>query len=406
MSAFDVAAIRQQFPVTERMLYLDSAHQSPLPSSVRAAIDAFLDEGSATGGPKGIWLRRVEEVRARVARLLNCCPREIAFTKNTSEGLNVAAHALPLASGDNVLMIEGDHPNNAYAWLNRRRRGVEVRMIPLATPVATAETFAPCVDTRTRVISLSHVSFHAGQRHDIAGIGRLCAERGIHLVVDAMQSVGVLSVDVRAMGISMLAAGCHKGLLVPQGLGVLYAKKGLHCLPPAYLALAGLADPPQDLIARPDDLAARRDAGRFELGNLNLPGIHALGAALDLISGIGVANIEEHVLTLGDRLIERVDALGIALVGPRARADRSHIYVLGLAADAWLAHFEENRVRVSPERDGIRISFGMFNTVDDVDRVAEIIRQRIHTGSPRAAHGPILACRAGVSASRKPLRRA
>lgn len=373
-AGFDVAAVREDFPVTRRLLYLDSAHQTPLSRTVRQALDAFHDEGLEMAGPKSTWLARVEETRRRVARLLNASPHEIAFTKNTSEGLNIAACALPLAPGDNVLMIEGDHPNNAYAWLNQRRRGVEVRMVPLSGEAATATTFAAHVDQRTRAISLSHVTFHAGHRHDVADIGRFCRSRGIHLVVDAMQSVGVVPVDVKAMGVSMLAAGCHKGLLVPQGLGFVYVKDELDLLPPPYLALAGLERPPADLVARPDDLELRRDAGRFELGNLNLPGLHALAASLELISRIGVANIEAHVLALGERLIDHLDALRIGLVGPRARKHRSHIYVLALPAEPWLDYLAESRVRVSPERDGIRVSFGLFNTIEDVDRLATILR--------------------------------
>lgn len=378
--AVELAALREEFPVTRRMLYLDSAHQTPLCRTVRKALDAFHDEGLEMGGPKNTWLARAEETRARVARLLNASPHEIAFTKNTSEGLNIAASSLPLAPGDNVLMIEGDHPNNAYAWLNQRRRGVEVRMVPLESEVATAATFAPRVDERTRAISLSHVTFHAGHRHDLADIGRFCGARGIHLVVDAMQSVGVLPVDVEAMGISMLAAGCHKGLLVPQGLGFLYVKEGIELLPPAYLALAGLARPPADLVARPGDLEVRRDAHRFELGNLNLPGVHALAASLDLICRVGVRNIGAHVLSLGDRLIAHLDALGIGLVGPRARQHRSHIYVLALPVAEWVDYLTENGVRVSPERDGVRVSFGLFNTIEDVDRLAAILRARLVRG--------------------------
>lgn len=373
---FDVSAVRSEFPVTKRMLYLDSAHQAPLPRSVRAALDDFHAEGSETAGPKPVWLGRVEATRERVAKLLNAAPDEIAFTKNTSEGLNIAANAVPLTAGDNVLLIEGDHPNNAYAWLNLRRKSVEVRFIPLTTEVATADTFAPHVDSRTRVISLSHVTFHAGHRHDIVGIGKLAQQGGIHLVVDAMQSVGVLPVDVKAMGVSALAAGCHKGLLVPQGLGILYVKDGLDDLQPAYLAMSGIANPPADYIARPDDVALRKDAGRFELGNLNLPGLHALSASIDLISGIGVDNIEKHVLMLGDRLIERMDAQGIRLVGPRTRGNRSHIYVLDLPVAEWAGYFADNQVRVSAERDGVRISFAMFNTIEDVDQLAKIIQSR------------------------------
>ncbi len=373
---FDLSALRGEFPVTKRMLYLDSAHQTPLAGSVRAALNDFYAEGHETAGPKPVWLRRVEQTRERVAKLLNAAPSEIAFTKNTSEGLNIAANGVPLEAGDNVLMIEGDHPNNAYAWLNLRRKGVEVRFIRLATEVATADTFAPHVDSRTRVISLSHVTFHAGHRHDVGSIGKLCQQHGIYLIVDAMQSVGVLPVDVKKMEISVLAAGCHKGLLVPQGLGILYVKDGLDDLQPTYLAMASLANPPADYIARSDELALRKDAGRFELGNLNLADLHALNASIDLISRVGVGNIEQHVLTLGDRLIEHMDAQGIRLVGPRTRENRSHIYVLDLPVAEWSEYFAQNQVRVSPERDGIRISFAMFNTIEEVDQLAEIIRRR------------------------------
>lgn len=376
---FDVAAVRNDFPVTKRMLYLDSAHQTPLAGCIRAALNDFYSEGHESAGPKPLWLRRVEQTRERVAKLLNAAPSEIAFTKNTSEGLNIAANAIPLVAGDNVLLIEGDHPNNAYAWLNLKRKGVEIRFVPIKSEVATAETFQPYIDARTKVISLSHVTFHAGHRNDIASVGTLCQQRGIYLVVDAMQSVGVIPVDVKQFRVSVLASGCHKGLLVPQGLGILYVKAGLDELQPVYLAMAGLANPPADYIATPQDLALRGDAGRFELGNLNLPDLHALSASLDLIASIGVDSIEQHVLTLGDRLIEHLDRQGIKLVGPRSRQRRSHIYVLDLPVSEWLDYFNQNQVRVSPERDGIRISFGIFNTVDDVDQVAQIIQRGFKT---------------------------
>lgn len=371
----DLASVRLDFPVNARMLYLDSAHQTPLATSVRAALDAFYNEANETAGPKVVWLRRVEEIRERVATLLGASADELAFTKNTSEGLNIAANAIPLRSGDNVLMVEGDHLNNVCAWLNLARKGVEVRFIKLESEVANAEMFAPYVDDRTRVICLSHVTFHAGHRHDLKSIGELCARRGLYFVVDAMQSVGVIPVDVKALGISMLAAGCHKGLLVPQGLGILYVDNTLDELQPAYLAMAGLANPSADLVANPKDLALRKGAGRFELGNLNLSCIHALSAALDIVTGVGVDQIEKHILALGDRLITHIDPLGIKLVGPRTRANRAHIYVLDLPANQWLDYFSQNQVRVSPEREGIRISFGVFNTLGDVDQLASIIRR-------------------------------
>jgi cysteine desulfurase / selenocysteine lyase len=373
---FDIVTARREFPVVQRMLYLDSAHQTPLASSVRAALDRFYDEGEQFGGPKPIWLDRVEEVRARVARLIGADASEIAFTKNTSEGLNIAAQAIPFRPGDNVLMVEGDHPNNAYAFLNLRRKGVEVRFVPLRGETATADTFADHIDPRTRAISLSHVTFHAGHRFDIEGIGALARDKGLYFVIDAMQSAGVVPIDVTANGASLIAFGCHKGLYVPQGLGVLYVRKGLTELTPAYMAVAGLARPPQDLIARADNMELRADAGRFEVGNFNIPDIHALAASLTLIERIGVAAINTHLLDLGDHLIRRLDALGIRLVGPRAHEHRSHIYVLDLPGDGWTDYLASQNVRISPERDGIRVSFGLFNTAEEIDRLIEIIRAR------------------------------
>lgn len=174
----------------------------------------------------------------------------------------------------------------------------------------------------------------------------------------------------------MIATGCHKGLLVPQGLGILYCNRTLSELAPTYLALASIVNPPADLIARPDELTLHSGAKRFEIGNYNLPDLHALAASLDFIFSIGIEKIAEHVLDLGDRLIDHMDRQGIRIVGPRARDHRSHIYVLDLPAEDWLEYFANNQVRVSPERDGIRISFAMFNTADEVDQLAEIIRRR------------------------------
>lgn len=375
ISTEKLAAVREEFPVTRRMLYLDSAHQTPLSRSVRDALAAFLAEGYELAGPKPVWLRRVEHTRASVARFLNASPSEIAFTKNTSEGLNIAANAVPLRAGDNVVLVEGDHPNNAYAWLNLKRHGVEVRFVLLKDDeIATAKTFEPYVDERTRVITLSHVTFHAGQVHDLASVGKLCKERGIYFVVDAMQSVGVIPLDVKALNISVLAAGTHKGLLVPQGLGVLYVADGLDELQPTYLAMSSMASPPADYIARPDDMTVRKDAQRFEFGNVNLPDLHALDAAITLIESVGVTAIHQHVLALGDRLLSRLDELGVNVIGPRDRSQRSHIYVLTLPVAGWADYFARNDVRVSPERGGIRVSLGMFNTVDDIDRLIELIR--------------------------------
>ncbi|MER8912129.1 aminotransferase class V-fold PLP-dependent enzyme [Mesorhizobium sp. M0854] len=373
---YDVDAVRKLFPVVERMTYLDSGFQTPMSTPVKHAFEAFIKESYETAGPKSVWIDRMEEARAKVAALLNAATEEIAFTKNTSEAMNIAANALPLKAGNNVLMIHGDHPNNTYAFLNLKKKGVEVRFIPM-TEIVNADSFGPHLDANTKAISISHVAFHAGHRFDIESVGVLCKEKNLYFVVDIMQAVGVVPIDAKKVGATFIGSGTHKGLLVPQGLGLLYWDRTRTELEPAYLAAISLENPPADFIARPDDMAPAPTAGRFELGNFNLPAIHGLGAALDLINDIGIENVQAHCFDLGDRLIAGLDALNIKLVGPRDRSNRApHIYVAALPADEWIDYFASKDVRVSPERDGVRISLGMFNTGSDVDRVLDVIKER------------------------------
>lgn len=384
VALLDNAEIRAYFPAADTMLYLDAAHQTPLSGPVRARLDAFYDEAQFTAGPKSTWLARIEDVRAQLAALLGVTAEEVAFTKNTSEGLNIAAHGVSWEPGDNVVLLESEHPNNAYAWLAQRPAGIEVRQVPEDKKWADAATFAPYVDNRTRAIAISHVMFHSGQRNDIDSITELARSVGAHVVLDAMQSVGVLPVNAGNLGVAVLAAGSHKGLLVPQGLGFLYTAAPTDVLAPTYVATAGVANVRADLVAGPEPVELRPNAHRFEIGNVNLPAIHALGGALDLISSIGLPAISEHLLSLGDRLIEHLDRLGIELVGPRERKYRSHIYVLDLHNAGWPAFLADTGVRLSPVRGGLRVSFGIYNTGDDIERLADILTRGQRTLRPAA----------------------
>lgn len=372
-----IAATRALFPATEAMTYLDAGLQTPLCRPVKAALEAYIVSSFQTAGPKADWLAAAEETRAKLAAFLGAGPEDIAFCKNTSEAMNIAANALPLGPGDTVLMLEGDHPNNAYAFLNLGRKGVATRFAPM-TECVTGETFRPHLDPSVKAISLSLVTFHAGHRFDVESVGRLCAEAGIHLVVDVMQGIGVTPVNVARFAATFVGSGTHKGLLVPQGLGFLYWNRDrLPDAPPPFLAAASLAAPPTDFIARHDNLAVAPSARRFEIGNYNLPALMALGAALDLIAEVGVEEIEAHCHALGDRLIAGLDAEGIGIAGPRERSRRApHIYVVRLSAADWLPWFEARGIRVSPERDGVRVSFGMFSNEGDVDAFLAAVRAR------------------------------
>lgn len=374
--SYDVPEIRKLFPAVDKMTYLDAGFQSPLSVPVKERFEAFIASSFETAGPKSEWIAGMEAVRSQLAAFINAAPEEVAFTKNTSEAMNIAANALPLESGDEVLMLEGDHPNNAYAFLSLSRKGVETRFIPMPEVVDGA-WFEKHLSERTRVISMSLVTFHAGHLFDVESVGKMCRERGIFFVVDVMQGIGVVPVDVKKIGATFVGSGTHKGLLLPQGLGFLYWNRAAVDGQPTYMAAITLENPPADLIARNDNMQLASTARRFEIGNFNLPAILGLGGALDLIQSVGVEAIGDHCYALGDRLIVGLDRLGVELVGPRTRKDRApHIYVAALSADEWLPYFAEQNIRLSPERDGVRISLGLFSTEADIDRFLEAVEAR------------------------------
>ena len=176
----------------------------------------------------------------------------------------------------------------------------------------------------------------------------------------------------------MLASGCHKGLLVPQGLGLLYVDGSIPGLQPAYLAAAAVANAPADRRMEGLAIELRPAAGRFETGNLSLPQLHGLDAALGLIEQLGPQHIAAHVGALGQHLIGHLDRLGIGLLGARDPQQGSHIHLLDLPGPACAAYLAQNGVRVSAQPDAIRVSLAMFNTLEEVDRLAAIL-----AGAPR-----------------------
>ncbi len=383
LQRFDVAGIRRLFPIADQTLYFDSARHTPLAVPVRRALERFLAESEAHAGPKSVWLDRVERVREKMAKLIGARPEEIAFTRNTSDGLNIAANAIPFYEGDEILLNNADHPNIGSIFRYRGRNGLSMRSVDRLSTNEGLSALVGAIGPRVKAVVLSHVAFDSGFRADIEMIGQHCAANGAYWVVDGIQSVGVLPFDVDRSRISLAAFGCNKGLLTPPGLGVMYCRSGQPQLQPLYAPAVSPTSAEGDGECEGD----RDDAKRFEYGLANLPALHALDAALDLIAGIGVADIAEHVLDLGEYLSDRMAELGVGVVAGGPRARRSHICLLDLPGPGWQAYLADSRVRFSVERDGVRIAFAMFNTRHDVDRLVDLIRDRLHATGDHVRDG-------------------
>ena len=222
----DWIQVREQFPVTRRWAYFDHAAVAPLSGPAQQALHEWAADLADNGDVYySRWQRRVDEVRRLAARLLGADPLDLAFVKNTSEGIGFVAEGFPWHEGDNVILAQEEYPSNIYPWLNLAKRGVAVRMVPSRGPRILLDDLRAAIDDRTRLISLSFVEFGSGFHNDLDAVGTLCRQRGIFFFVDAIQGLGVLPLDVRQTPIDALAADGHKWLLGPEGAGLFYLRR-------------------------------------------------------------------------------------------------------------------------------------------------------------------------------------
>lgn len=365
----DIEKIRDEFPVTQNRIFFDHARVAPLPQRVRLAITKFADDACEQGTAHyPAWMQEVERVRASFARLINADTDEVAFVKNTSEGLSIVANGIAWQAGDNVVIPDIEFPANVYPWMNLKRRGVEVRFVKAVRGRVPFEQIMAQVTQRTRVVSVSSVECNSGFRNDLHRIGAFCRDKGIYFCVDAIQSLGVLPMDVKKDHIDFLAADGHKWLLSVEGLGGFYiSSRVLAEIHPAVVGWDSVVNA-RDYMAY--DFTLRPGARRFEEGSANTLSIHAFGAALDLLAEQGIANIEQRVLHLGDCILERLRERNLKVFSSTAPSERSGIVAFTGKVDLdALAGFMAERDVFWTVRDGLmRLSPHFYNTEDEVDR--------------------------------------
>ena len=370
MDALTAEQYRRNFPVTKNHIYLDHAGIATVSLPVKAAVEAFLAEsaeGAAFHYPR--WAQRIAGVRKICAQLVNAGVDEIAFIRSTSHGLSIVAEGLEWRSGDNVLFSEKDFPSNIYPWINLKSKGVEARAIPSREGRLLIEDIEKRMDSRTRLIAISSVQFSNGFRTDLKRLGTLCRKKGVLLCVDAIQSLGIIPMDVREFNIDFLAADSHKWLLGPEGIGIFYCRKELaqNMRPP----LVGWKSVQNEFDFDHPVLRLKNDAQRFEEGSQNLMGIFGLGAAIELLLEAGIANIEERVLDLGDQIIQEAGKRGFTVLTPKQREQRGGNITIADNFDPATARdaLRERGIMVNVRGGGLRVSPHFYNTAEDINAV-------------------------------------
>lgn len=367
----DIDRVRAEFPITERAVYLNHAAVGPIPRRAQQAMASAIADYlvlDRTG-----WADRDRHVRARSAALINARPDQIAFIKNTSEGLSFAANGIRWRAGDNAIVPAGDFPSVVYPWLNLADQGVEARLIEARGGRVLLDDIRAAIDGRTRAIAISTVQFKTGFRCDLAAIGALCRAHDLLFVVDGIQSLGALGCDVQSCGIDVLAADAHKWLMGPQGTGIFYCSdRALERLAVRTVGWLSVKEPFQFL----PQIDLLPDARRFEPGSDNTIGIFGLGGTLDLIAELGIGAIEARVLSLTDLLCDGLARKGYHVRSPRGACERSGIVIFDSAAhptDVIFQRLTAERVMVSVRGGGIRVSPHYYNTEAEIAQVLDLL---------------------------------
>src|SRR5687768_397183 len=216
--------LRALFPITERAVYLNHAAVSPPPTTTIQAVEAQLRDVHENGSLNFLsWLDVKERARELLARLLGARAEQVAFVRNTSDALSTVANGLAWKAGDNIVTFSREFPSNIYPWLRIRDVfGVEVRMCEERNGRLDLDELIALIDDKTRLVAISQIQFASGFRTDLERIGRAARAHDALLVVDVIQGLGVVPIDVQSELVDVAAAACHKWLLTPEGVGLLY----------------------------------------------------------------------------------------------------------------------------------------------------------------------------------------
>ncbi len=383
---------KEEWPVLSTMTFLDAACVSFAPQRAVRAVKEFADmtarQDEANSSAHHIAMDSLRhKAYVEAAKLLNADIEEIALVESTSHGLNIAATSLKLEPGDNIITTNLEFIQVALPWCAvRKEKDIEIRVCAPKDSRFDVEDFAALVDERTRMIVMSTVEWCNGWKMDLKKIGDFCKEKGIWLVVDAVQQLGVLEMDVKSFHVDMISAGGHKWLNSPYGTGVLYINKEL--LPkiqPVYWGYLNVETPPEGWggywerqnSKAVDDWKFVDSARRFEIGGTsNYCGAIALGESLGLVNEIGIKVIEDRIKEISTYCMDRIEEIGGTLITHRDIEHRSGIVIARLYDDVELdrkvlkaLHARKIFIaqRFTDYVGGFRISCQYFNTKEDID---------------------------------------
>lgn len=403
MSALNAAQLRADFPILQTqmrgkpLVYLDTAASAQKPGVVIDAVANFYRNENANIH-RGLYelsekaTLRFEAAREKVRELLGAAEaREIVFTRNATEAINLVAWSWGrsnIGPGDEVLITALEHHANLVPWQQLcAERGARLRVAPVSDDgELELDVCESLLGRRTKIIAAAHVSNAIGARLPVKKLAGLAQARGIPLLLDGAQAAPRFPVNVRELGADFYAVSGHK-LYGPTGIGALYARAELLDSMPPWQTGGGMIE--RVSFERSSFAPA---PVRFEAGTPDIAGAVGLAAAVDYLRGVGLARIEQHEAALLAEAVMRLREIpGLRIIGGGEQQtgvisfvlDGVHPHDVGAVLDAEGVAIRAGHHCAQPlmKRLGVtataRVSFGLYNTGEDIERLAAALRRCI-----------------------------
>jgi len=367
----------EYFPHLKKgIIYFNHAASGPVSSVLKDEFNFLLKENSEGNIISYYSFKeKVDDSKELLGEMLNCSADRVAFTDNTSNGLNILAQGVRWKKGDRILLNDAEFPTNVYPFLNLEEQGVEIDFVKSKDGIVTAEDVISAVKPGTRLISISYVQFLSGYRVDLKKIGKYCKENEIIFSVDAIQGLGAVTLDVEECNVNYLSCGTQKWMLGVQGLAFIYIDKDLQnmikTVPLGWLSVSNA----WDFLDYKIDL--KSSASRYQSGTLNTFGIFAFNTSLNLFKKFGFKNIEQQILCNTFYFNKLLSDSGFEPVLLNC-AEENISGIVSFKSDnseKIFNHLTEKNIICSERLGYIRLSPHFYNTKNDIDKVVAEIRK-------------------------------
>ena len=372
------------FELNPNLVHLNHAGVAPWPRATVKAVTQFAYENASWSTRRyDTWLHEEQELRELGRWLVDAESKdEIAFLKNTSEGISAVAFGLDWQAGDNLVLAQGEFPSNRIPWeAVAKRHSIEIRWVDVNATETPEQALLEQVDSRTRVLTTSSVHYASGLKMDLSLLGQALHDTPTLFCVDAIQSLGAHSLSVRESRIDFLAADAHKWMLGPEGIALfwvrpeLYERLNLSQYGWHMVARAGQYDEATWEVAP--------DARRFECGSLNTLGIYALRASLELLHGVGMMDIEERIADRVQQLDQSLRALDCRILTPSEPDRRAGILTFSpsrLESGKVYQQLMERGILCAARGEGIRFSPHFYTPGNALQFALEALQEILDSG--------------------------